>query len=140
MPQPAAGAKAQAQIESARAAIASFRALGGGWEPHGPGTAPTATLDEQVHAHRQSIRSSGADVGTPSCHAWTCSVVADHAGFAHQTDAHVCLKGPKCSTTTFQTRLTRERGATAEARSGFSPGPMARGCATTPQALARPWF
>jgi len=50
-------AKAQAQTEAARAAIASFRALGGGWDAeHAGGTAPTAALDEHVHAHRQSTR------------------------------------------------------------------------------------
>ena len=50
-------AKAQAQTEAARAGIASFRALGGGWDArHAGGTAPTATRDEQVHAHRQSTR------------------------------------------------------------------------------------
>jgi protein kinase-like protein/outer membrane efflux protein len=50
-------AKAQAQTEAARAAVGSFRALGGGWDaPRVHGTAPTATLDEQVHAHRQSTR------------------------------------------------------------------------------------
>jgi outer membrane protein TolC len=38
-------AKAQAQIEAARAAIASFRALGGGWDARHPGAAPTATQD-----------------------------------------------------------------------------------------------
>jgi outer membrane protein TolC len=49
--------KAQAQTEAARAAISSFRALGGGWDArHAGGTAPTATRDEQVHAHRQSTR------------------------------------------------------------------------------------
>jgi hypothetical protein len=50
-------AKAQAQTEAARAAVGSFRALGGGWDaPHVHGTAPTATLDEPVHEHRQSTR------------------------------------------------------------------------------------
>jgi outer membrane protein TolC len=50
-------AKSQAQTEAARAAIASFRALGGGWDARPAGrTAPTSTLDEQVHVHRQSIR------------------------------------------------------------------------------------
>ena len=50
-------AKAQAQTEAARAAIASFRALGGGWDArHAGGAAPTATVDEQVQAHRQSPR------------------------------------------------------------------------------------
>ena len=50
-------AKAQAQTEAARAAIASFRALGGGWDArHADGTAPTATLDEQVHPHGQRTR------------------------------------------------------------------------------------
>ena len=50
-------AKAQAQTEAARAAIASFRALGGGWDTrHAGGAAPTATLDEHVHAHRESNR------------------------------------------------------------------------------------
>ena len=39
-------AKAQAQTEVARAAIASFRALGGGWDARPPGGAPTATQDE----------------------------------------------------------------------------------------------
>jgi len=48
-------AKAQAQIDAARAAIASFRALGGGWDTrHAGGAAPTAPLDEQVQAHRKS--------------------------------------------------------------------------------------
>src|SRR5688500_3796720 len=38
-------AKAQAQTEAARAAIASFRALGGGWDArHAGGAAPTATF------------------------------------------------------------------------------------------------
>ena len=50
-------AKAQAQTEAARAGIASFRALGGGWDArHAGGTGPTATRDEQVHAHRPSTR------------------------------------------------------------------------------------
>jgi len=49
-------AKAQAQTEAARAGIASFRALGGGWDARNAGGAPTATRDEQVHAHRQSPR------------------------------------------------------------------------------------
>ena len=49
-------AKAQAQTEAARAGIASFRALGGGWDARNAGGAPTATRDEQVHAHRQSTR------------------------------------------------------------------------------------
>jgi NodT family efflux transporter outer membrane factor (OMF) lipoprotein len=50
-------AKAQAQTEAARAAIAAFRALGGGWDArHAGGTAPTATLDEQVHPHGQRTR------------------------------------------------------------------------------------
>ncbi|PYQ05794.1 MAG: RND transporter [Acidobacteria bacterium] len=50
-------AKAQAQTEAARAAIASFRALGGGWDaPHARGIAPTATAHEQAHAHPQSTR------------------------------------------------------------------------------------
>src|SRR5687767_1133828 len=41
-------AKAQAQTEVARAAIASFRALGGGWDArqHPGGAAPTATQDQ----------------------------------------------------------------------------------------------
>src|SRR5215216_2765582 len=41
-------AKAQAQTEAARAAIASFRALGGGWDARQPpgGAAPTATQDQ----------------------------------------------------------------------------------------------
>ncbi|HEX5862744.1 MAG TPA: TolC family protein, partial [Casimicrobiaceae bacterium] len=40
-------AKAQAHTEAARAAIASFRALGGGWDTrHTGGAAPTATRDE----------------------------------------------------------------------------------------------
>jgi outer membrane protein TolC len=40
-------AKAQAQTEAARAAIASFRALGGGWDArHAGGAAPTATQDQ----------------------------------------------------------------------------------------------
>jgi NodT family efflux transporter outer membrane factor (OMF) lipoprotein len=41
-------AKAQAQTEAARAAIASFRALGGGWDArqHPGGAAPTATQDQ----------------------------------------------------------------------------------------------
>src|ERR671910_34251 len=40
-------AKAQAQTEAARAAIASFRALGGGWDArHEGGVARTATVDE----------------------------------------------------------------------------------------------
>jgi NodT family efflux transporter outer membrane factor (OMF) lipoprotein len=44
-------AKAQAQTEVARAAIASFHALGGGWDARYPsGTAPTAT---QNHARLQ---------------------------------------------------------------------------------------
>jgi NodT family efflux transporter outer membrane factor (OMF) lipoprotein len=44
-------AKAQAQTEVARAAIASFHALGGGWDARYPrGSAPTAT---QNHARRQ---------------------------------------------------------------------------------------
>jgi outer membrane protein TolC len=50
-------AKAQAQTEAARAAIASFRALGGGWDArHAGGAAPTLTLDEQVHPHGQGTR------------------------------------------------------------------------------------
>jgi NodT family efflux transporter outer membrane factor (OMF) lipoprotein len=49
-------AKAQAQTEAARAAIASFRALGGGWDARHAGGAAPATLDEQVHALRQSTR------------------------------------------------------------------------------------
>ena len=45
-------AKAQAQTEAARAAIAGFRALGGGWDArHAGGTAPSAALDERVHLH-----------------------------------------------------------------------------------------
>ena len=32
----AADARAQAQTESARAAVAAFKALGGGWQPHEP--------------------------------------------------------------------------------------------------------
>jgi outer membrane protein TolC len=48
-------AKAQAQTEAVRAAIASFRALGGGWDArHARGGAPTATLDEETQAHRES--------------------------------------------------------------------------------------
>ena len=48
-------AKAQAQTEAARAAIASLRALGGGWDTrHAGGAAPTAPFDEQVQAHRDS--------------------------------------------------------------------------------------
>lgn len=50
-------AKAQAQTEAARAAIAGFRALGGGWDARrAGGTALTTGLDEGVHAHRQSTR------------------------------------------------------------------------------------
>ena len=53
-------AKAQAQTEAARAAIASFRALGGGWDARRAGAtapiAPTASLDTQIHAHPQSTR------------------------------------------------------------------------------------
>jgi NodT family efflux transporter outer membrane factor (OMF) lipoprotein len=44
-------AKAQAQTEVARAAIASFRALGGGWDARPPGGAPTATQDEARFPH-----------------------------------------------------------------------------------------
>jgi NodT family efflux transporter outer membrane factor (OMF) lipoprotein len=41
-------AKAQAETEAARAAIASFRALGGGWDAgHSGGAAPTARLDRR---------------------------------------------------------------------------------------------
>ena len=44
-----------AQTEAARAAIASLRALGGGWDTrHAGGAAPTAPFDEQVQAHRDS--------------------------------------------------------------------------------------
>jgi len=45
-------AKAQAQTEAARAAIASFQALGGGWDarPAG-GSAPTATRDQARFPH-----------------------------------------------------------------------------------------
>src|SRR5687768_17474642 len=43
-------AKARAQTEAARAAIAGFRALGGGWDArHAHGVAPTASLHEQAH-------------------------------------------------------------------------------------------
>ena len=50
-------AKAQAQTEVARAAIAAFRALGGGWDAqHAGGTALTTTVDEQVHPHGQRTR------------------------------------------------------------------------------------
>jgi outer membrane protein TolC len=45
-------AKAQAQTEAARAAIASFRALGGGWDARPPGgAAPTATQDQARFPH-----------------------------------------------------------------------------------------
>jgi outer membrane protein TolC len=45
-------AKAQAQTEAARAAIASFRALGGGWDARHPGgAAPTATQDHAWFPH-----------------------------------------------------------------------------------------
>jgi NodT family efflux transporter outer membrane factor (OMF) lipoprotein len=44
-------AKAQAQTEAARAAIASFRALGGGWDARPPGGAPTATQDAARFQH-----------------------------------------------------------------------------------------
>jgi NodT family efflux transporter outer membrane factor (OMF) lipoprotein len=50
-------AKAQAQTEAARAAIASFRALGGGWDArHAGGPTPTAAVSESVDAHRQNTR------------------------------------------------------------------------------------
>jgi len=50
-------AKAEARTEAARAAIASFRALGGGWDAqHASSTAPIAIRDEQVHTHRQTTR------------------------------------------------------------------------------------
>ena len=46
-------AKAQAQTEAARAGIASFRALGGGWDArHAGGTAPTATQDPARFSQR----------------------------------------------------------------------------------------
>jgi NodT family efflux transporter outer membrane factor (OMF) lipoprotein len=45
-------AKAQAQTEAARAAVASFRALGGGWDPRHPGgTAATPTQDQARFRH-----------------------------------------------------------------------------------------
>ena len=45
-------AKAQAQTEAARAAIASFQALGGGWDARPPGGgAPTATQDAARFQH-----------------------------------------------------------------------------------------
>jgi NodT family efflux transporter outer membrane factor (OMF) lipoprotein len=45
-------AKAQAQTEAARAAIASFRALGGGWDTRDPSrVAPTATQDQARFPH-----------------------------------------------------------------------------------------
>jgi NodT family efflux transporter outer membrane factor (OMF) lipoprotein len=45
-------AKAQAQVEAARAAIASFRALGGGWDARpSSGTSPTATQDHPRFLH-----------------------------------------------------------------------------------------
>ena len=50
-------AKAQAQTEAARAAIASFRALGGGWDTrHADSAAPNPIRDEQVQAPRESNR------------------------------------------------------------------------------------
>lgn len=50
-------AKAQAQTEAARAAIAAFRALGGGWDTrHLGSTAPPRASDEDVHAPRSSTR------------------------------------------------------------------------------------
>ena len=50
-------AKAQAQTEAARAAIASFRALGGGWDTrHADGAAPNPIRDEPVQAPRGSNR------------------------------------------------------------------------------------
>jgi outer membrane protein TolC len=50
-------AKAQAQTEAVRAAIAAFRALGGGWDARYAGrTASTAPLDEQVQPHEQRTR------------------------------------------------------------------------------------
>jgi NodT family efflux transporter outer membrane factor (OMF) lipoprotein len=49
-------AKAQAQTEAARAAIHSFRALGGGWDATpASGTAPS-TVDEPARAQPQSTR------------------------------------------------------------------------------------
>jgi len=45
-------AKAQAQTEAARAAIASFRALGGGWDArHEGGAVTTATHDQARFPH-----------------------------------------------------------------------------------------
>jgi outer membrane protein TolC len=45
-------AKAQAQTDAARAAIASFRALGGGWDARHPGgAAATATQDHAWFPH-----------------------------------------------------------------------------------------
>jgi NodT family efflux transporter outer membrane factor (OMF) lipoprotein len=51
-------AKAQAQTEAARAAVASFRALGGGWDARNTGAAATAaaTLNQPMDANPQSMR------------------------------------------------------------------------------------
>jgi NodT family efflux transporter outer membrane factor (OMF) lipoprotein len=47
-------AKAQAQTEAARAAIHSFRALGGGWDATPARGTATSTVDELAQAQRQS--------------------------------------------------------------------------------------
>jgi outer membrane protein TolC len=49
-------ANAQARTEAARAAIASFRALGGGWDARHAGGAATATSMNRVQTHRQTTR------------------------------------------------------------------------------------
>jgi outer membrane protein TolC len=48
-------AKAQAQTEAARAAIASFRALGGGWDARRPGRTAAATLHDSTRVTPASL-------------------------------------------------------------------------------------